>query len=569
MQRCDRIDPATSTAIFDLQQDKNPMKFNLAYLIQMLRPDLRDLLVGPGKLKHDRYCAWLITTGKNEYQSVKEDIQFLNSIVASRHDDLSRLTRLQELVLIARPDVQEAFPMPDGTLAFKDWFYTHGLEEHDCWDYLSSKEKKYVLKFPEPWATRLSVITRTPKSVAPNAIPFKKRAYGVNLIGYAFGRLGIGEDLRMAGKALLQAQVPMTMLDFPPGNNVDTNERSMARHVSDAGEYAFNIFCLTAEETGRFYAERGRSQFKDRYNIGYWPWELGAWPTEWEMMLELVDEVWVSTQHTYDALKPICKKPLQLMPMAVELGPVKKYRSRNKARESFKLNASATLFCFAFDLNSYIDRKNPSACVQAFLKAFPKEDYKASQVGLVVKVQKPRAHNEAWLELKKIARSDRRIRVIEQTLDRPTLLGLYGACDCYISLHRAEGFGRGMAEALQLGLHVICTGYSGNIDFCQPPYADLVKYRLVRIKKGQYPRSSGQVWADPNVLHAAQLMRQFYENSKSDAKHDPESMMSPMDFSCFSLEVVGERYKKRLREIWSKRNVTRFPPKNSIHKKAI
>jgi hypothetical protein len=542
-------------------------KFDLLQLICQLRPDLQEIFFSSDNKIQDAYLAWLIAAGRKEYRAVDEDTQVLKNLITRHRSTILDLTYLQQLIYKTRPDVRDALSINEGTGAFKAWFYTHGLEEHDYWDFLSTVEKERILRLPDPWSTRLKAITQRPQQVALPCVPFKKRAYGVNLIGYAFGRLGIGEDLRMAGKALLQAQVPMTMLDFPPGNNVDTNERSMARHVSDAGEYAFNIFCLTAEETGRFYAERGRSQFKDRYNIGYWPWELGAWPAEWEMMLELVDEVWVSTQHTYDALKPVCKKPLQLMPMAVELGPVKKYRSRNKGRESFKLNSSATLFCFAFDLNSYIDRKNPSACVQAFLKAFPKEDYKASQVGLVVKVQKPRACNEAWLELKRIARSDRRIRVIEQTLDRPTLLGLYGACDCYISLHRAEGFGRGMAEALQLGLHVICTGYSGNIDFCKPPYADLVKYRLVRIKKDQYPRSSGQVWADPNVLHAAQLMRQFYENSKSDARHDPESMMSPMDFSIFSPEVVGERYKKRLREIWTKRNFTRFPPKNSIHKK--
>jgi hypothetical protein len=113
-----------------------------------------------------------------------------------------------------------------------------------------------------------------------------------------------------------------------------------------------------------------------------------------------------------------------------------------------------------------------------------------------------------------------------------------------------------MAEALQLGLHVICTGYSGNVDFCQPPYAELVKYRLVRVKKAQYPRSSGQVWAEPSVRHAAQLMRQFYENTTSVPEHTSESMMPPIDCSIFSPELVGERYKKRLNEIWARRNVT-------------
>lgn len=522
------------------------MNLDLSRLILTLRPDLQKLFALSGKQAQDKYFSWLISFGKKEYKSVSEDLQFLQTLLTPQRRSASAITRMQELILIARPDVQEAFQMPVGAPAFKDWFYTHGLEEHDYWDFLTLEEKAYVLGLPEPWATRLKTVTSRLQLLGLPRVSFKKRSYGVNLIGYAFGRLGIGEDLRMAGKALLQVQVPMTVLDFPPGDNVDTNERSMARYVSDTGEFAFNIFCLTAEETGRFYAERGQSQFLSRYNIGYWPWELGAWPKEWEMMLELVDEVWVSTQHTYDALKPVCKKPLQLMPMAVGLGPVKKFRSPDKARESFKLNTSANLFCFAFDLNSYIERKNPMACVQAFLKAFPKAVFKAAQVGLVVKVQRPRAYNEAWSELKKIARSDRRIRIIEQTLDRPALLALYSACDCYVSLHRAEGFGRGMAEALQLGLHVICTGYSGNVDFCTPPHADLVKYRLVRVKKGHYPRASGQVWAEPSVRHAAQLMRQFY--------HNKDSVPELMDSSIFAPEVVGERYKKRLGEIWEKRN---------------
>ncbi len=534
---------------------KNP--FDLTRLILTLRPDLQKMFAASAKLGPEAYCAWLITSGKKEYRSVSEDANFLQTLLRSQRGALGGLTRVQELILVARPDVQAAFPLPHGAQGFKQWFYTHGLEEHDYWDFLTAKEKAFVLALSEPWATRLKPVThRAAVSVAPSA-PFNKRDYGVNLIGYAFGRLGIGEDLRMAGKAFLQAKVPMTMLDFKPGDNVDTNERSMARYVSTAGDFTFNIFCLTAEETGRFYAERGRTQFAGRYNIGYWPWELGAWPKEWEQMLDLVDEVWVSTQHTYDSLKPVCKKPLRLMPMAVELGRVKKYQSRKEARQTFKLNPSATLFCFAFDLNSYIERKNPMACVQAFLKAFPKADYTAKQVGLVVKVQKPRSDNAAWLELKKIARSDRRIYIIEQTFDRPSLLALYQACDCYVSLHRAEGFGRGMAEALQLGLHVICTGYSGNVDFCQPPYADLVKYRLVRVKKGQYPRASGQVWAEPNVRHAAQLMRQFVEKTEPSVERVSEVAAPQMDCSIFAPKVVGERYKKRLNAIWAKRRVTK------------
>lgn len=280
---------------------------------------------------------------------------------------------------------------------------------------------------------------------------------------------------------------------------------------------------------------------RGRYNIGYWPWELSRWPKDWEMLLNLVDEVWVSTQHTYDALLPVCDKPLLLMPMAVELGPVTKFASRLKARQAFKLPAAAKLFCFAFDLNSSMDRKNPQACVDAFLAAFPKDDFSAQEVGLVIKAHKPAKRNRAWEKLKKLAAEDGRFHIIETTLSRPDLLALYAACDCFISLHRAEGFGRGLAEALQLGLHVICSAYSGNVDFCRPPHADLVDYRLIKVKKGQYPHHEGQVWAEPSVEHAAELMRNFVLNAKATESRQNWPQFSPL--------VVGERYRQRLEAI--------------------
>jgi hypothetical protein len=308
-------------------------------------------------------------------------------------------------------------------------------------------------------------------------VSFDNRRFGVNLIGYAFGQLGIGEDARMAARALRAAEVPVTMLNFPPGADIPQNDFSMASHVSELGPFAFNIFCMTALENGRYYAERGSRQFADRYNIAYWPWELSGWPKQWEAMLDLVDEVWVSTQHTFAALAPLCAKPLYLMPMAVELGGITAFASRKKARESFGLPVKARLFCFSFDLNSSFHRKNPQACIDAFLQAFPRDACAEDAVGLVIKAHRPGKRHAAWATLKALAAKDTRIHIVERTLPRPDLLALYQACDCFVSLHRAEGFGRGIAEALQLGMHVITTGYSGNIDFCRPPDADLVRYR--------------------------------------------------------------------------------------------
>lgn len=475
-----------------------------------------------------------------EYPSLLEDDTFLHELATTSIEGV--LSELQRVVLLLRPDVQAAFPLPDNLNEFLDWFYTHGVEECGIWPFLSDTERKRIQELPEPWTVRLAGVQRDHK---PPAATYSTSEYpfGVNIIGYAYGQLGIGEDARMAARALQAAGLSMTMLNFSPGPDIPQNDLSMSEYVSENGDFAINMFCMTAEETGRFYAQSGNAQFQKRYNIGYWPWELGKWPEKWRMLIDLVDEVWVSTQHTYDAIRPISNKPTLIMPMAVQLGPIRQFSQKDTARQYFCLPQKAKLFCFAFDLNSYIDRKNPQACVDAFINAFPKEVFDADTVGLVIKVHKPKQHSPHWERITELASTDARIHIIEGTLARPDLLALYQACDCFLSLHRAEGFGRGIAEAMQLGLHVICTGYSGNIDFCRAPSVDLVRYRLVDVKKDQYPHAENQVWADPDLFHAAELMLNFFRKTNTPARrlYWPE----------FSLENVGRRYRKRLRAIWA------------------
>lgn len=539
----------------DLASPPNKKMFDLPAYILGIRPDLAPLFPASDPRQRERFIHWLLSAGHLEYAAVYDDEGFMREAAAKGYGQQGRLTQLQQWIWSIRKDVRKVFRLPAQLNEFRQWFYTYGLEEHRYWKLLSNEEQQAALALPEPWCSRLKAgLVQEMKAPAPR-IPFNSRPFGVNVIGYAFGQLGIGEDARMAARALLAARVPMTMLDFPPGKDVPQNDRSMDRHVQKQADYSINLFCMTAEEMGRFYAERGAAQFRDRYNIGYWPWELNKWPKAWEVQLDLVDEVWVSSQHTFDALKPVCNKPLKLMTMAVELGQIAHFSSSSRyktkpglpsqaarafARQHFGLPSKARLFCFAFDLNSWVSRKNPQACVDAFLQAFPARKFSDQQVGLVIKAHKPPQQNKAWEKLKKLAAADSRIHIIESTLPRPNLLALYQACDCFLSLHRAEGFGRGMAEALQLGLHVICTGYSGNVDFCQPPYADLVQYRLVKVGKSEYSHAAGKLWAEPDITHAAKLMRQYASKPKRRTKKQ---------WPLFSADKVGERYKARLKQI--------------------
>ena len=521
-------------------------------LIALLRTDVREACTVGGRYSPKKFKQWLLVHGLGQYPELVADCKLKTFAMTKNRKGKHGLTTLQQSIYGTRSDLQAAFSLDTQKQQFLWWFYTYGLNEHKFWFYLSEIEKEFVRGLPSPWATRLIEIDRT--GCDKTAVKkFKQRSFGVNVIGYAFGQLGIGEDARMAARSLLAAHATFNMVSMEPSAEISQNDRSMQQYVVERGELAINLFCLTAEETGRFYAEQGSRQFTNRYNIGYWPWELGAWPHAWQMLFELVDEVWVSSQHTFDALVPVCDKPLYLMPMAVDLGPVTQFKSRHQARAHFGLPGQAKLFCFSFDLNSYIDRKNPQACVEAFLRAFSQDEYPDPAVGLVIKVHAPKQPNKAWEKLKALAASDSRIHFIEQTLDRADLLALYQACDCFVSLHRAEGFGRGLAEALQLGLRVICTGYSGNLDFCHAPAAELVDYRLVKVGRGQYPHAKGQYWAEPSIKHAAQLMQKVFALPELELKLKQKPVRQSYEFAEFSPMVVGNRYKRRLKEIYAKR----------------
>lgn len=526
-------------------------------LILELRPDLRDGLGFGDKVRAAEFGGWLVTSGAKEYRLLLEDENFFRTLeLASK---VSGLTPLQTWVLFGRKDVQAAFKMPAQLQQYLQWFYTYGVTEHALWQWLTPAERARALSQPAPWPERMAAGIAAYAQTRRSDLPTSPRPWGVNLVGYAFGQLGIGEDVRMAARAMLAAEVPMTMLNFPPGADIGQNDTSMAAHVADVGPFAVNVFCLTALENGRFYVERGGGQFAGRYNIGYWPWELSRWPAQWNMLLGLVDEVWVSTRHTLAALTPAVEAlqrpvPVRLMPMAVELGPVAHAGdSRQAVRRHFGLPGRARLFCFSFDLNSSIHRKNPQAAVDAFLLAFPAAEWRPEQVGLVIKVHKPKGRNAAWERLKALTLQDPRMHIVEETLQRPELLALYRACDCFVSLHRAEGFGRGIAEALQLGLHVITTGYSGNVDFCEAArfegQIDLVRYRVIKVKEGQYPYAQGQTWANADIRHAASLMQAFVAQLGMRQLRGPVHAVPEEGWPEFSAAAVGRNYRLRLEQI--------------------
>ncbi len=219
------------------------------------------------------------------------------------------------------------------------------------------------------------------------------------------------------------------------------------------------------------------------------------------------------------------------MPMAVELPEFPR-----ASRDRFGLPERDFLFIFAFDINSSTARKNPMGAVDAFLRAFPRD----AGVGLVIKVSNYATSSADFQRLRAIAADDPRIHIIQRTLTKVEWIALLDVCDCFVSLHRSEGFGRILAEAMLLEKPVIATNYSGNVDFLTKRTGYPIAYRRRAVRDGEYPFARGLTWANPSLAHAAACMREVLEDPRTRALKSAAGR----DYitSHHSPDVVGKAY---------------------------
>lgn len=369
--------------------------------------------------------------------------------------------------------------------------------------------------------------------------PLSRLAYpfGVNLFGYAKGELGIGEEIRMVALALKAQNIPFCIVNVQLGSKVSQQDTSAETWVVNQPHYAINIFCTTGIEQVRYACTHGLDVFNNRYNIGLWPWELPTWPTSCTYTYAMVDEIWGISHYTANAYRN-AQRPVYAMTLPVTVDLVSQ-----ETRADFGLPEKDYLFVFSFDFNSKLSRKNPAGVIHAFQRAFPLN--KRLAVGLVIKASHATNNNKEWRRIKAMIKADPRIHVIDVTLRRPQLLALFRCCDCYVSLHRAEGFGLVLAETLLLDKQLIATGFSGNMDFCTDERVGLVRYKKREMNPREYFHASGQSWAEPDLEHAAELMRQIYANPKR---------VIPNEFD-FSPATVGAKYASRLHEIRQQLNL--------------
>jgi glycosyltransferase involved in cell wall biosynthesis len=379
------------------------------------------------------------------------------------------------------------------------------------------------------------------------ALSFAAETVDLQILGPFSRAHGIGQSCRRLARVLQTLNYEVRYCDYSldhPNDPIALDDIPLSAPAAAR----INIIHLNLEDLPTIFAY-SPDVFSGAYNIAFPFLELAP-PAPSQMLgLSLVNEVWAASQFIADTLAPFCR--VELMGSVSQSMP--KMGKAQARRHAFGLHAGCQDFIFltAGDALSSVHRKNPLAAVRAFLNAFPNE----SKVRLVIKthstgkIQNPK--DLAVLRaLRQICAADTRISLIDSYLDETTHLAMIEGSDAFVSMHRAEGLGFHILEAMTLGVPVIASDYSGNSDFCTEKTAFLVPVELIAVESGLYPTRSNtaQVWAEPDHYVAVEHMRRLY--SDKDLRETRVAEARALVESKYSQRVFARKLKNRIASIY-------------------
>lgn len=374
----------------------------------------------------------------------------------------------------------------------------------------------------------------------------RPRMDGINYIGDLRADIGISEHSRLTVQTLLEARLSVAYTEIP--YPVTSRTQPLPDGLGSGAPFDLSLIDKNFSHWADALLDIPRDALLNRYRIALWAWELETFPAQYHRWFATMDEIWVGSRFTQDALARVSTVPVIRMPFA--LAPT---TSPTASRAAFGLPDDLFIFLFTFSATSTAARKNPFGVIEAFRRAFGTHP---SQILLVIKAHHlDHADAEALRTALRAEMSQINGRLLETHLNRTQTYNLTALCDAYISLHRAEGFGLTIAEAMALGKPVIATAYSGCTDYMTLKNSYPVTFSVRQITDEDHrfqPALSslyppGLLWADPDIDHAAYWMQYVYQNSEAarmvgmQAKSDMQRDYSP--------EVIGNRILERLRVI--------------------
>ncbi|AFZ43435.1 glycosyl transferase group 1 [Halothece sp. PCC 7418] len=335
----------------------------------------------------------------------------------------------------------------------------------------------------------------------------------ISLAGNMSAITGMGQSARSMVKTVESANLQYKCFDIPntfiEENGIEDFDDPwlMGWYYPKAD---LTISVINADSFSFFQKVIPSSYWTAKKNIGYWIWETDKLPLQWESSAIAFDEIWTASQYSASAISKTINKPVRVIPHIIDFEKIDHILSnapeQKVLRRKFGLPEDGFLFGFFFDPKSYMERKNPAAVIQSFRTAFLGQD----NAYLILKVNGSFSSYE--YDFLKSSVTDSRIIFLEESLYYDDVIKLMNCLDCYVSLHRGEGFGLTLAEAMAVGKPTIATAYSGNMEFMNSDNSLLVDYQLIKTERPYGPYPKGTVWADPNVEQASKLMLELYNN---------------------------------------------------------
>jgi glycosyltransferase involved in cell wall biosynthesis len=347
--------------------------------------------------------------------------------------------------------------------------------------------------------------------------------HGLNLIGYFGSPTGIGQSARSLARAAEAAGLPVARIDAA----------GLGAVPRAGGLFAANLYHVNADAAAATVEMCGPALYRGRANVAYWYWETEVFPERWSDRYAYFDEVWVASEFCRQAIARLSPIPVIVMPPAVTV---------DRAAALTGRPGIPVTFLTVCDARSSPERKNPLGVVRAFARAFPEE----RAIRLTVKVANAPSAPGLIDSLRKAA-ATANVEIDDSLTSRADVERLLAECEAYVSLHRAEGFGFPIAEAMALGKPVIATDYSGSRDFVDEATGFPVPFRLVTLDRSVGPYDRGTRWAEPDEEKAAATLRRVAEDLP-EARRRAEVGQRRVA-SRYGLEPAGRRVRERLERL--------------------
>ena len=449
---------------------------------------------------------------------------FFHWLRGVRTDDPTKLPRYLSAIYWDRGDLVHSFPeVRDGHHdRFNEWIYRSGVVE--------SSAIRVIYQLPDQ-----------KKGAVLNVEDASQDRGGVDVFGYLKAELGVGEAGRLICKALGAAGVPVSAIN----HNKTVSRQKYDFETNDCGQYNTLFMAINADQLRDAREYLGEDFLKNRYVIGQWFWELEELPDRYQRSFELLDEIWAPTIFIKEAIEKKAPSSVNVVHMPLPLVTPQVDHSIN--REKFGIGPGYA-FLFTFDFLSVLKRKNALGVIDAYCSAFSPNDGAI----LVLKTINGEKRLPELEEVRWKTKDRKDIVIVDGYFDARVSSALMNVCDCYVSLHRSEGLGLTMAEAMLLGKPVISTAYSGNMDFMTEETGLLVPWEYIGVGQGAEGYPPEALWAEPDLVVASSMMQNLFRDREfgttlgNRAKRDLESRFSP--------EVTGERMKKRLEKIWREKS---------------